>query len=149
MVEGRAMGTTLSLIVFGSLNNLHFPWNSRAALHNTCSFQTTSRSAEKCIEFFMRDKEYQQVLQWDFPFSARHGTYRECLNLLFTAPCMLRPNAVYVICFIPLRSFSRDSVQVSPEEILTNKFCLKNVSSHDNVLLFNKIGWCRSLIWAA
>lgn len=40
-------------------------------------------------------------------------------------------------------------MQVSPEEILTNKFCLKNVSSHDNLLLFEQYKLMQSLIWAA
>lgn len=108
-----------------------------------------SVSAEKSTKFFTREKEYQQALKWPFPFSVGHGTYGEFLNLLLTVQCVLRPNAVCVICFSPLRSFIRDSVQVSPREILTNKFCLKNVPLTIMYCYSNKIGWCKSLIWAS
>lgn len=80
-----------------------------------------------------------------FPFCTLHGTS----SVWKRVPCMLRPKAVYVICFIPLRSFSRDSVQVSAEGILTNKFVLKMCPSMIVHCYSNKRGWCRSFIWAA
>lgn len=97
-------------------------------------------SAEKSIKFFMREKDYQQVPQWDLPSSARQGIYRECLNLLLTVLYMLRPNAVYIICFIHLRSFSRDSVQVRLEDVLSNKFHLKMCSPMIMYCYSHKIG---------
>lgn len=124
-----------------SWDNLHFPWNSRADLHITFAIQTTNRLQNiyrKVYQLFHEGEGTSTSVSWDFPFSVGHGTYGECSNLLLTVVCTLRLNVAHVICFIPLRSFSRNSKKGSHEEILTNKFCLKNVSSLDNVLFFQQ-----------
>lgn len=53
MIEGRAMGTILSLILLvRELRQFTFSMKSRAALHNTFSFQTTNRLLSTCRKVY-------------------------------------------------------------------------------------------------